>query len=348
MYPSDLCDYLFYTSVYAENGHIYGTDNYRTWLLFQRMAAKRGNMEFGISFSFDTFMADIVIAITSTGWLASEGHCKAAPPNSISADNLGHTVLVSQYALFAYLIMTNFRSRTGSLCHREQFSQSRRYSLACLFELSALKYVMVENPTSLNDSVFRPCLSVEKTGQEALCDNSDFTGGPENYLGDPIYAYGVFSSGSKVLTWSEYNDSLAIKGKPQLRETMLAVITCVCLVAMISVVVVLIVSSSYLGSLSTPLSYDKPSNDVYYNSVNDYDKSRGDDDNDTNHSEGDYDNNHDDDQYNKNHADDEYNNHADDEYNNNHANDDYNNHSEDGLDNNRDINHCDNGGPRPR
>ncbi|KAL1468752.1 hypothetical protein MTO96_041277, partial [Rhipicephalus appendiculatus] len=35
---------------------------------------------------------------------------------------------------------------------------------------------------------------------------------PKNYhLGDPIYAYGVFSSASKVLTWSEYNDSLAIK-----------------------------------------------------------------------------------------------------------------------------------------
>ncbi|KAL1476052.1 hypothetical protein MTO96_018780, partial [Rhipicephalus appendiculatus] len=79
------------------------------------------------------------------------------------------------------------------------------------FELSALKYIMVENPTSLNESVFRPCLSVQKTGQEALCNHSDFTGGPENYLGDPIYAYGAFSSASKVVTWSEYNDSLAIK-----------------------------------------------------------------------------------------------------------------------------------------
>ncbi|KAL1475805.1 hypothetical protein MTO96_037012, partial [Rhipicephalus appendiculatus] len=182
MYPSDLCDYLFYTNVYAENGRIYATVNYHTWLLFQWMAAIGGNTEFGISFSFDgvtpdslddsapvlkilrglgirhyglltvlafqsnysstissmrdiiakfkelqgsdpgaktvlafgpyeysanfmtaiqaeftnavnTFMADIVIAITSTGWLASEGHCKAAPPNSISTDNLGHTVL---------------------------------------------------------------------------------------------------------------------------------------------------------------------------------------------------------------------------------------------------------------
>ncbi|KAL1472264.1 hypothetical protein MTO96_039455 [Rhipicephalus appendiculatus] len=53
MYPSDFCDYLFYTNVYAENGRIYAIENYRTWILFQRMAAKRRNMEFGISFSWE-------------------------------------------------------------------------------------------------------------------------------------------------------------------------------------------------------------------------------------------------------------------------------------------------------
>ncbi|KAL1478008.1 hypothetical protein MTO96_016905, partial [Rhipicephalus appendiculatus] len=284
MYPSDFCDYLFYTDVYAVRGRIYAIENYRTWLLFQRMAAKRGDMEFGISFSYDvvtpesldeaaaflnilrglgirhygllnvltyqsdysstissmrgiiaklkelqssdpgaktvlafgpyeysadfmttiqaeftnavnTFMADIVIAITSTGWLAPEGYCKAAPPNSINTDNLGHTVLESHwFAVSAKTIFSKPSVITG-----------------LSFELSALKYVMVENPTSLKDSVFRPCVSVEKTAQEALCNQSDFTGGPENYLGDPIYAYGVFSSASKVLTWSEYNDSLATK-----------------------------------------------------------------------------------------------------------------------------------------
>ncbi|KAL1480661.1 hypothetical protein MTO96_050833 [Rhipicephalus appendiculatus] len=284
MYPSDLCDYLFYTNVFAENGRIYATDDYRTWLLFQRMAAKRRNTEFGISFSFyvvtpenldesiaflkllrgrrirhyglltvltfqsdysstisrmrgiieklkelqgsdpgaktvlafgpyeysadfmttiqaqftnavNTFKADIVIAITSTGWLASEGDCKATPPNSINTDKLGHTVLESHW--FAVSAKTTF-SKPSIIT-------------GLSFELSALKYIMVENPTSLNDSVFRPCLSVQKTGQEALCNHSDFTGGPENYLGDPIYAYGVFSTASKVVTWSEYNDSLAIK-----------------------------------------------------------------------------------------------------------------------------------------
>ncbi|KAL1468445.1 hypothetical protein MTO96_041474 [Rhipicephalus appendiculatus] len=70
---------------------------------------------------------------------------------------------------------------------------------------------MVVQPTSLKDSVFQPCLSVKKTGQEELCKHTDFTGGPRNYLGDPVYAYGVFSSASKVLTLSEYNDSLATK-----------------------------------------------------------------------------------------------------------------------------------------
>ncbi|KAL1444707.1 hypothetical protein MTO96_045434, partial [Rhipicephalus appendiculatus] len=79
------------------------------------------------------------------------------------------------------------------------------------FELSALKYVMKEQPTSLNDSVFQPCSSVKKTGQEALCQHRDFTGGPENYMGDPIYTYGVFSNSSKLLTLSEYKDSLAAK-----------------------------------------------------------------------------------------------------------------------------------------
>ncbi|KAH8030683.1 hypothetical protein HPB51_011332 [Rhipicephalus microplus] len=36
------------------------------------------------------------------------------------------------------------------------------------FELSALKYVMEKIPASLNDSVFQPCLSVKKSGREAV------------------------------------------------------------------------------------------------------------------------------------------------------------------------------------
>ncbi|KAL1482728.1 hypothetical protein MTO96_033598 [Rhipicephalus appendiculatus] len=90
----------------------------------------------------NTFKADIVIAITSTGWLASEGDCKATPPNSINTDKLGHTVLESHW--FAVSAKTNF-SKPSIIT-------------GLSFELSALKYIMVENPTSLNDSVFRPWL----------------------------------------------------------------------------------------------------------------------------------------------------------------------------------------------
>ncbi|KAH8029496.1 hypothetical protein HPB51_000734 [Rhipicephalus microplus] len=79
------------------------------------------------------------------------------------------------------------------------------------FELSALEYVMDEEPMSLQDSIFQQCSSVKETGREALCKHADFTGGPENYVGDPIYAYGAFSNASNVLVVSEYNASLASK-----------------------------------------------------------------------------------------------------------------------------------------
>ncbi|KAL1477591.1 hypothetical protein MTO96_035618 [Rhipicephalus appendiculatus] len=50
MYPSDYCDYLFYTDVYANHGRIRA--NYRSWFLFKYEATRRRNMEFGISFSW--------------------------------------------------------------------------------------------------------------------------------------------------------------------------------------------------------------------------------------------------------------------------------------------------------
>ncbi|KAL3221715.1 hypothetical protein MRX96_050215 [Rhipicephalus microplus] len=70
---------------------------------------------------------------------------------------------------------------------------------------------MDEEPMSLQDSIFQQCSSVKETGREALCKHADFTGGPENYVGDPIYAYGAFSNASNVLVVSEYNASLASK-----------------------------------------------------------------------------------------------------------------------------------------
>ncbi|KAL1466504.1 hypothetical protein MTO96_026653 [Rhipicephalus appendiculatus] len=168
MYPSDYCDYLFYTDVYTNHGRISALRNYRSWILFKQVAARRRNMEFGISFFWNvtansldesagvldtlrkdgikhygvlavltfqedyfsfvssmrgilaklkemqgsdrraktvlafgpyfysadhmgtiksavkmavsTFMADIVITITSTGWLGYKGFCNAVPP----------------------------------------------------------------------------------------------------------------------------------------------------------------------------------------------------------------------------------------------------------------------------
>ncbi|KAL1475806.1 hypothetical protein MTO96_037013 [Rhipicephalus appendiculatus] len=123
------------------------------------------------------------------------------------------------------------------------------------------------------------------------------------------------SEQSSLTLPSEIPDS-----KPGPRETILAVIMCVCLVAMISFVVVVVVSSSDLGKMMldrTHVSYDKPSNDINYNSDNDYVNYHGDDD--------------------YNHGDDDHDNHGEDDYN--HGDDDHDNHGEDDHDN---------GDPRPK
>ncbi|KAL1444392.1 hypothetical protein MTO96_045540 [Rhipicephalus appendiculatus] len=50
MYPSDYCDYLFYTDVHITRGRISVKGNKRSWILFKQVAARRRNTEFGISF----------------------------------------------------------------------------------------------------------------------------------------------------------------------------------------------------------------------------------------------------------------------------------------------------------
>ncbi|KAL1476029.1 hypothetical protein MTO96_036830 [Rhipicephalus appendiculatus] len=150
----------------------------------------------------NTFLADIVIAITSTGWLGFDGYCNAVPPNYIRTDNLGHFVLESHW--FAVSARTTF-SKPSIIT-------------GLSFELSALRYVMVDTPTSLNGSVFQPCLSVKKSGREALCKHTDFIGYHTNYLAYPIFTYGVFFNASKVLTLSEYRDSLAAKFLTAVRD----------------------------------------------------------------------------------------------------------------------------------
>ncbi|XP_075728508.1 uncharacterized protein LOC142769282 isoform X1 [Rhipicephalus microplus] len=53
MYPSEYCDYIFYTNVYPRSGQIdVGGHSDRSWTVFQEVAAKRSNIEFGVSFSF--------------------------------------------------------------------------------------------------------------------------------------------------------------------------------------------------------------------------------------------------------------------------------------------------------
>ncbi|KAL1479816.1 hypothetical protein MTO96_051554 [Rhipicephalus appendiculatus] len=144
----------------------------------------------------NTFKADIVIAITSTGWLASEGDCRATPPNSINTDKLGHTVLESHwFAVSAKTIFSKPSIITG-----------------LSFELSALKYIMVENPTSLNDSVFRPVLvRTEDWDKKRSATTVISLEAPRTTSAIPYTRTASSPVRRKSLTWSEYNDSLAIK-----------------------------------------------------------------------------------------------------------------------------------------
>ncbi|KAL1447114.1 hypothetical protein MTO96_044378, partial [Rhipicephalus appendiculatus] len=120
-----------------------------------------------------TYMADFIITITSTGWLAYNRFCNAMPPNSIKIDDQGPTVLESHWFVVAASTILSKSSVITGLS----------------FELSALKRLDKKRSASILISL----------------------AAPQNYLGDPVYAYGVFSNASKVLTLSEYNDSLATK-----------------------------------------------------------------------------------------------------------------------------------------
>ncbi|KAL1474922.1 hypothetical protein MTO96_020433 [Rhipicephalus appendiculatus] len=143
----------------------------------------------------NTFMADIYISIISTGWVASKVPCVAAPPSMITTFNPHFTGLLhSWFAVSAKTEFTNPSIITG-----------------LSFELSVLQYVMNSTADSFNHTVYQPCVSVKKAERRALCEDTNFTGGPENFLEYPIIAYGVRSNASKVLALSEFNNSLAVK-----------------------------------------------------------------------------------------------------------------------------------------
>ncbi|KAL1485718.1 hypothetical protein MTO96_031777 [Rhipicephalus appendiculatus] len=118
------------------------------------------------------------------------------------------------------------------------------------------------------------------------------------------------------------------------RETMLGVIFCCCLVAMVILVF-------------TPVNYQKPCNDVYYSSdkgynnhaeadyhtnhrEEDYEKNHGEEDYDKNHDEIDYDKNHGEEDHKKNHGEEDYDtNHDEIDYDKNHGEEDHDkNHGE--------------------
>ncbi|KAL3213660.1 hypothetical protein MRX96_007679 [Rhipicephalus microplus] len=149
----------------------------------------------------NTFIADIYISIISTGWITSKVPCLAAPPSMITTFNPHFTGMLHSWPVVS-----------------QQTSFKKPWIVTGLsFELSVLQYVMKNNTESfLNHTVYQPCLSLNKAHRRVLCEETNFTGGPENYLRFPIIAYGVTSedlNGSKVLALSEYNNSLAIKFK---------------------------------------------------------------------------------------------------------------------------------------
>ncbi|XP_065302965.1 uncharacterized protein [Dermacentor albipictus] len=155
----------------------------------------------------NTYKVDIVIAITSVGWLAYPGFCNALPP----------TMLTSTTTLYEGLL-----NHWHIVSHRANFTRPW-IQTGLSFDLSTLQYDLVERAPSLNESLFSPCQSVKRKSQEVLCANGDFRSKADNYFGDEASAYGVLSNASKVVAMSEYNDSVAFKfntavGKKGIRE----------------------------------------------------------------------------------------------------------------------------------
>ncbi|XP_075726809.1 uncharacterized protein LOC142768683 [Rhipicephalus microplus] len=76
--------------------------------------------------------------------------------------------------------------------------------------MSALQYVMKDHVISLPRSLYQPCVSMKRQ-REALCEPTNVTGIIAQYIGHPLFTYGIISNSSIVLTMGELNDTLAIK-----------------------------------------------------------------------------------------------------------------------------------------
>ncbi|XP_075728469.1 uncharacterized protein LOC142769264 [Rhipicephalus microplus] len=154
----------------------------------------RTNIKQGFTDAVNYFKADIVILMGSQGWVGPQGACIAAPPNAITSPELRYFDL--GYYWYAVSLGSTFLKPliiTG-----------------LSFEMSALQYVMKNKIKSLNESLYKPCLSVKRQRQ-ALCAQTSDSGSTTVYLGSPMFTYGIISNSSKVLTMGELNDTLALK-----------------------------------------------------------------------------------------------------------------------------------------
>ncbi|KAL1475785.1 hypothetical protein MTO96_019176 [Rhipicephalus appendiculatus] len=229
MYPSDYCDYLFYTDVVARHGRIHAKRNYRTWILFKQVAARSSNMKFGISFSFERLTPtrlDEVVGILDSLRIAGIRHYGLLTVLTYQSD---YSSTVSSMrdviAKLKELQGSDPGAKTVLAFGPYKYSANFMHTIETAFSNAAdtfmadivIAITSTGWPYRTGIALVRCVIqngilkAVEKTGQEALCKDTDFTGGPENYLGDPLYTYGVFSNESKVLILSEYNDSLATK-----------------------------------------------------------------------------------------------------------------------------------------
>ncbi|XP_075726392.1 uncharacterized protein LOC119163904 [Rhipicephalus microplus] len=154
----------------------------------------RINLRHGFREAVNDLSANIVVLITSVGWIGPQGTCVAAPPNPVITPNQRFFSL--EYAWFVV--------KKGSTYNKPLIITGLS------FEMSVLQYVMKNRMKSLNKSLYEPCVSVKRQRQ-TICEPTNVTGSTMEYLGSPMFTYGIISNSSKVLTMGELNDTLALK-----------------------------------------------------------------------------------------------------------------------------------------
>ncbi|KAL1468453.1 hypothetical protein MTO96_041469, partial [Rhipicephalus appendiculatus] len=93
--------------------------------------------------------ANIIILIASAGSISPQGTCIAAPPNSVTAPKLGNFDL--GYAWYAVSLGSTYKEPS--------------IITGLSFEMSALEYAMNDTIKSLNESLYKACVSVKKLRQ---------------------------------------------------------------------------------------------------------------------------------------------------------------------------------------